>query len=365
MTFKNRLKKLQSFLKEKEADGAAICGKNDLFYLTGLHFSEGTLLVSQKDACLFVDPRYSQIAKERSPISSSPLSDVALRSWMEEKALRKILFDSQQFSFARYERLKDLVESDPPGLIQLLPIPNLLLEIRAVKDEEEISRLRDAADLGSRGFDHIVTLLREGITEEELARELEVFWLHNGGKGLAFDPIIAFGACTAMPHYRSGAQRLQNGMPVLMDIGVNFQEYCSDMTRVVFFGDVDPEIKTIYQVVLEAQEAALELCKPGTPVSDLDQAARKVIDGAGYGDCFTHSLGHGIGLDVHELPFMKKSSDHSGPILKAGMAITIEPGIYLPDKGGVRIEDTVVITKAGYEDLTKRPKDISSALALS
>jgi len=202
-------------------------------------------------------------------------------------------------------------------------------------------------------------MLKEGISENELAIELEIFWKRRGSKAIAFDPIIAFGSNSSMPHYRVGQRKLNTGEAVLIDIGVNLNHYHSDMTRVVFFGDPDPKIASIYEIVLKAQELALENCRPGTPIAELDASARTYIEQKGYGENFTHSLGHGVGLEIHELPLIRSQSPGADTQLEEGMVVTIEPGIYLPGIGGVRIEDTVAITRDGYENLTNRSKELS------
>lgn len=162
-----------------------------------------------------------------------------------------------------------------------------------------------------------------------------------------------------MPHYRAGNTKLKQGMPILIDIGVNYRHYHSDMTRVVFLGEPDPKLKTIYHIVEKAQKEALQLCKPGTLIGELDRAARGYIESQGYGDHFGHGLGHGVGLEIHELPNVRNKPPFNSMVLLPGMVITIEPGIYIPDIGGVRIEDTIVITENGHENLTERSKELN------
>ncbi|MCH9703190.1 MAG: M24 family metallopeptidase, partial [Chlamydiae bacterium] len=189
-----------------------------------------------------------------------------------------------------------------------------------------------------------------------LVAELEIFWLQNGAAGVAFSPIVAFGENSSKPHYHPQDRPLREDDAVLIDIGVTLDHYHSDMTRVLLPKDPDPKMVEIYAVVKEAQKRALALCKPKSVVADLDAAARDYITECGYGDHFVHSLGHGIGLEVHEAPRLYKEGADVDLRLEAGMAITIEPGIYLPGIGGVRIEDTVVITNEGHINLTNSPK---------
>lgn len=215
--------------------------------------------------------------------------------------------------------------------------------------------MREAAELGCQGFDYIVSLLKENVQESDLALALEFYWRKKGAQGVAFDPIIAFGENSALPHYRAQEVRLKNNQIVLMDIGVRYRHYHSDMTRVVFKGEVEDELLKIRDIVEEASMRALSILKPGVSIAEVDLAARSYIESKGYGPYFTHSLGHGVGLQIHEFPFLRKSSPHN---LQEGMVITIEPGIYLPKLGGVRLEDTVSITATGFENFTTRPRQI-------
>lgn len=258
-------------------------------------------------------------------------------------------FDAENTSYQEY--LEWQKKMKPLGL-SLLPLDNPIKLLRMIKDPEEILLLRQAAQLGCKGYDFVCSLLKEGVTEAELAVELEIFWKRQGAKGLAFEPIIAFGANGSMPHYRSGDTTLKNGMSVLIDIGVNDRHYHSDMTRVIFYGEPSPEIVKIHEIVVKAQQLAIDLCRPGTLIGELDKAARGYITEQGYGDYFTHSLGHGVGLEIHEAPWIRQASSWAKMPLQEGMVITIEPGIYLNGVGGVRVEDTLLITSSGHEILT-------------
>ncbi len=351
----NRVLKLQLALKQEQCDGLIVDDPLNLYYLTGQHLSAGTLLVDTKGLTLIVDGRYIEKCRQDSPFPVLLASSASqLPSLMESKGIKTLGFNSNA-SLKSYLSLKKELE---PLHIALKPIDNPVLKIRQIKDPSEIALLKKAAALGSEGFDYVCTLLREGVTEAEIALELEIFWKRRGSKGAAFDPIIAFGPNSSMPHYRAGISTLQIGQPVLIDIGTTLNHYHSDMTRVVFFGEPDPKLTAIYHIVLQAQEKALELCRPGTLIGDLDAAARDVIIESGYGPQFSHSLGHGIGLEVHELPALKRTPPESQLSLEEGMVLTIEPGIYLPGLGGVRIEDTVLITANGHDNLTLRPKSL-------
>lgn len=345
-----RLKTLQSRLSNLACDAVLFTDPISLHYLTGMHFSAGQLLVTTANAHLILDGRYAEGARARSPIPLVLASDTALEHRLQGVATLGFCHES---SYQQFQELKDKLKCT------LKPIENPLVGQRLIKDPDEIQRLREAAKLGSEGFDYVCSLLREGITERELAAELTIFWLKRGAQKLAFAPIIAFEPGNSEPHYTPRDVPLKLGQSVLIDIGVMLNDYNSDMTRTVFFGKPQAAMLKIYDVVKKAQETALALCRPGTTTVELDRAARKVIEDAGYGEAFSHSLGHGIGLEIHESPRIHSKKGTPEVVLQPGMAITIEPGVYVPGVGGVRIEDTVVITKDGYEDLTQRSKDVT------
>ncbi|NGX42149.1 MAG: Aminopeptidase YpdF [Chlamydiae bacterium] len=351
--YKERLKKLQNLLKEESCDALIVEDPINLYYLTGLHLSAGTLLATTQGSHLIVDSRYIEKCKKSSPfpvlLAENNATLTNLLSSSELNFVKELAFDSGNTTYADFLKLQKETQK-----LNLRPLDNPVAKLRCIKDTSEIDLLRDAAKLGSEGFDFICTLLKEGITEEEVAIELEIFWRRRGGKKLGFDPIIAFGANSSMPHYSAGKELLKKGDPVLIDIGVNYEDYHSDMTRVVFFGEPNSKILEIYDIVRKAQQAALALCRPNTRIGDLDDAARKSIIQQGYGDQFGHNLGHGVGLEIHESPTLRNKPPHNEIPLQEGMVITIEPGIYLPNIGGVRLEDTVVIQKDGHENLTNR-----------
>lgn len=363
MTYFSRLKLLQQTILKAGCDGLLIDDPTNLFYMTGLDLSSGRLIVHAKGADLLVDGRYFQSAKKNSPFpvlqSEPPSFEILLNSEIFSP-IHKLGFDSEKTTYKNYEILQKIVAniSKNGKKLSLIPLDAPLKLQRAIKDPSEIHALREAANLGSQGFDFVCSLLKEGITEQECAIELEIFWKKRGSKGLAFDPIIAFGANSSMPHYRAGKEKLKNGHTVLIDIGVNFKHYHSDMTRVVYYGQPDSRLIEIHSIVQKAQQAALDICKPGTTLGELDKIARDIITDHGYGEQFTHSLGHGVGLDIHEYPTLRNTPPFAAIPLEKGMVITIEPGIYLPDIGGIRIEDTIILTENGHENLTTPTKDI-------
>jgi Xaa-Pro aminopeptidase len=336
----SRLKKFQQSLA---ADGCIVDDPVDLFYLTGIDVSLGRLVVKKRDARFFVDGRYLEKCQKGKCVKAELHTKEAVQKFTAR--LKTVGFDSEAATVASYEKLKNCFDG------KLRPLVRPLKLLRAVKDKTEIASMKKSAQVLWKGFEHVKKQIKTGITELELAKEFEIFCLKAGASGLSFEPIIGFGANTAMPHYRSGGRKLKKGDLILIDIGVMVDSYASDMTRVVHFGKIDPRLVRLERVVKAAHAAALKLCKPGTRIGKLDEAARKVMREAKMEHLFVHSLGHGIGLETHEFPRIKHDSEDKNCILEEGMVFTIEPGLYLPGIGGVRHEDTIVITAAGYQNL--------------
>lgn len=357
MNYLDRLAKLAAFLQEKGCDAIMIDNPIDIFYLTGIELSLGKLIVTkERVATLFVDGRYYERCR-LVPFIEVVLTDAGvLEQWFENKGKghwKALAFDSAFTTYKGYLELEKVIAKS--GLeVTLQPLDAPVKFLRRLKEPEEIELLRKAADLGSEGFDYVCSILQEGITEQEVANELAIFWKRKGARALAFESIIAFGANSSMPHYRPGNVPLRKGDIVLIDIGVNVDHYHSDMTRTVFFGPPAPFLQEKYLAVKEAQEHAIAMCRPGVLIKDVDAAARDLLPK----EHFVHGLGHGVGLEIHESPILNYKHPDKDLCLEEGMVITIEPGVYYPDVGGIRIEDTIVITANGYEDLTKRPKGI-------
>jgi Xaa-Pro aminopeptidase len=356
----DRIEKLQLWVEEKEVGCLIVDNPLDIFYVCGVQVSSGRLLVYPREAELFVDGRYFEMCKEGSGVPVSLLeNDNHLRHILDHTPMvHSIAFDSVYTAYSSYDKIVGYIREQGKKDVVMLPYEAPLQDIRVIKDEGEIQKLRDAADLGNKGFEYGCSLLQEGVTEAEIAREVEIFWKREGGEKPAFDLNISFGSHSSMPHHKPGSRQLRKGDIVLMDIGVTLDKYNSDLTRVVFFGEPDPVLEAIYSVVKKAQEAALLRCVSGVTAGELDAAARDVIENCGYGAYFTHSLGHGIGLEVHEYPYLKNKAPHSDVVISPGMAFTIEPGIYLPGKGGVRIEDTVILLHEGALNLSTPSKDM-------
>lgn len=348
---KGRIRGVQKKLHDLGCDLCVIENPIELFYLTGTKLSSGRLYIDTKEGTLFVDGRYEELAKKNSPLPVVLQSEQAEFAYLGRIKGKKLAFDSHHTSYHAYERFAAFLKKGGFSSLELKPVPRILSELRAVKDEEELKKIRKSAKLNWLGFNHIRRLLKVGVTEKEIAKQYELFCLKHGAEKLAFEPIIAFGSNSSMPHYRAAVARLKKNDLVLIDIGVVVDSYHSDMTRTLFIGKADPVLQEMERVVKEAHRAALALCRPGTRVGELDAAARKVMAKAGMESLFIHSLGHGVGLEIHEFPRLKDKGEDAGVVLKKGMVITIEPGLYRPHKGGIRHEDTIVITETGYENL--------------
>lgn len=347
MNYAKRLQNVKALLYKYACDAFLIEDPIDIFYLTGIELSLGKVLISLQEALLIVDGRYAEVSQEQTLYFFRALESFSMREYLSQYAIKRLGFDASKISYKSFLDLHTSLENQ----VELLGIEDLLSSLRLIKDQEEIDLLKKAAHFTQEGYQLISCMLKEGISEEELAFALELFWKKRGVKA-AFEPIIAFGSNTSKPHYKTGKSLLAKDLPVLVDIGGSFEGYCSDMTRVIHFGTHCAKIQEIYLIVEEAKEKAMALCFPGTHIKDLDIAARSHIASKGYGEYFCHSLGHGIGLEAHEIPRISAKSNFADQSLCAGMVITIEPGIYLPGIGGVRLEDTLLITDAGYENLT-------------
>ncbi len=326
---------------ESSIEACLIEDPTDLYYLTGLSLSKGSLLLTRKKQLLLVDDRYFQSAVEKAIVVVKRDLPIAWEEFFAHSLFKTIAFDSEKISCERYLGFQKFHK-------EFIACPNLLKNVRAIKDTVEIGKITMSAQLLRRGFSHICSLLKVGITEKELSKEFEIFCLQQGADGLAFEPIIAFGKNSAIPHYHSQNVALQSKDVVLIDIGIVVDHYHSDMTRVVFFEEPHLRLSYLYQIVKQAQKAALDLCAPGVTLAELDLVAREVFKKYDLEPFFLHSLGHGIGLTTHEFPRISHQGKEAQVLLQKNMVITIEPGLYLPDIGGVRYEDMVLITEEGY-----------------
>ena len=330
-----RIERFRSFFKEWDVEGALIENVTDLFYFLGLQLSAGVLLISRDQVVLFLDGRYLEWVKHSIDCRIESLSVALLKSAL--KSLGRIAIDSHTTTLEEWKKWQGI-----HGEL-LLPISRLTKWVRAIKDNVELEALNRSEELLFEGFLHILEHLRVGVKEREVAHAFELFCLKKGAEKLAFDPIIAFGANSAYPHYRAGNATLRKDDIVLCDVGVVLDHYHSDMTRMIFQGKVDSELSFLDDVVKKAQAEAIRLCKSGMKVGDLDRVALEIIREADLERWVAHSLGHGIGLETHEFPRLKHDGEDRDFLLQKGMTITIEPGLYVPGLGGIRWENRVVI----------------------
>lgn len=352
---KNRLNRLLSILRKEGKFPYFIQNLTNIKYLTGFQGSYANLIIDEQSIFFITDSRYQEYASLILP-DSIELVVQKTDIFTAVKNVLKIIKKKNLF----VENLTPLVNfiSFKQGLkgIKIIPNGDEVSGIRAVKDNGEIAYLTEAVSIADRCFSHLLTIIKPGIIEWDIAVEIEYFYRKNGCRRSSFDSVVASGPGSSMPHYvTSMSKKILHGDILLVDMGCEYNGYNSDLTRTVFVGSIQPEFRKIYHTVRKAQEAAISLIKPGIAAGKLDKTARDIISGEGYGKLFGHALGHGVGLEVHEPPALKTGSKFR---LKNNMTVTIEPGIYIPDRGGVRIEDLAVVTENGYKVLTESSKDI-------
>lgn len=352
-----RLRRLKAALARRDAFPYFITDLVNIRYLTGFTGSHAYLLVDRNRSWFISDGRYEEYARSILPPSISFVLQgtdffAALGAILAGQGRRTLHLEVHALTLSLHLEMKRRLRG-----VRLVPAGDEVNHIRMVKDDDEIALVRAACRLTDRCYEHLKSIIRPGVTEWDVSVAIEHFYRTHGATRSAFDSIVAAGAGSSMPHYATapGTRTIRKGDVVLIDMGCVYQGYNSDLTRTVFVGRVDPVLERIYRIVRLAQESACRAVRPGVTVGALDAVARGVIDAAGFGDRFGHSLGHGVGLDIHELPAVRPGD----AIIKKNMTITIEPGIYLPGVGGVRIEDTVLVTANGHERLTTSSKDIT------
>ncbi len=344
-------------MSELGLESLLITAEKNVTYLTGFTGDSTWLLVTANSELMLSDFRYITQLEEECPgvelfirTSNTKLTD-ALAEKANERDLKQLGYESHALTVEIFNSI-----SLPLAGIELVPVAWEVEQLRAVKDEEEIADIREAVDLAEQGFAYLLEILKPQATEQQLAYELEHAVRNFGGEELSFHPIIGVGDRSALPHYRPGKLKVGDSPILLVDWGAQTDSgYKSDLTRTMLTAEFnEPKFETIYKTVLESQRLAIEKIAPGVSCQEIDSVAREYIRDAGFGDYFDHGLGHGIGLDIHELPRFSQSSDAP---LEAGMVVTVEPGIYLPGWGGVRIEDDVLVTEGGCDVLSSVPKD--------
>lgn len=348
----NRLDRLRGKMRQDNLEAYVVMAPQNRRYLSGFTGSAATLLVLLEQAFLLTDFRYIEQAAAQAPefkiLKIERDVYAALASLGLE--LKRVGFEGDFVTFEDFNKLQEAL-----GQAELVSAPEMATHLRSIKDPGEIGLIRQAVTVADNAFAHILHYLELGQQEDAIALELEWAMRQAGASGRSFDFIVASGWRSAMPHGVASSKQIQAGELLTMDFGAIYQGYCSDITRTVCLGEPTDKQREIYDLVLAAQLAGIQAVKPGRTGREVDEDARKLIVDAGYGEYFGHGLGHAVGLAIHEGPSLNPREDR---VLEPGMVVTVEPGIYLPEWGGVRIEDMVLVTENGCEVLTQAPKDL-------
>ena len=340
-------------LERLELHACVIRGLENIFYLTGFRGTEATVLVTRGDVVLMVDGRYITYAREAAKdcvVVEVKGADHPLDALFRQYGVTKAGFDSLQTTYHVYRSWKE----GSPG-VELVPLANDIESIRGCKEPEEIATMREAVRIATDAFSAVLGKIEPGRTEIEIANELECMMRSLGAEGPSFETIVASGPRAALPHGHATAKKLEAGETVVIDFGCRLDNYCSDETCTVALGDPGRQMKEIHEVVFEAKQKGIASVRAGMPVRELDMIVRGFIEEKGYGEYFSHGTGHGVGIAVHEPPAVTARSDG---ILEESMVVTIEPGVYIPHVGGVRLEDMVLVRENGGEVLTHLRKDL-------
>lgn len=349
----NRAHRVHKLLEDADLDGFLFLGRANLRYLCGFTGSAGALLVSRTESIFLTDSRYTTQARQE--VSAQRICEYRVQldgilQQAKELGLQRIGFEADSLSYAMVERLRE----KSPAACQWQPESERLRPLRWTKDQEELSALEHASAIAAEAFEDILPLIRPGVLERDIALQLEFAMRRLGAEEKSFDTIVASGLRGALPHGVASDKAIAEGDLVTIDFGARWQGYHSDETVTVSVGAVSTKLRQIFDTVLESHDRAMEAVRPGVPLRDIDGIARGYISAQGFGEYFGHSLGHGVGLEVHEQPAVSAQSE---VLAEEGMVITIEPGIYIPELGGVRIEDMVYVTGNGHRRITRLAKE--------
>ncbi|MCL2857094.1 MAG: aminopeptidase P family protein [Oscillospiraceae bacterium] len=343
--------------KMPEQTGAAIVtDRFNRFYLTGLPSSAGALLVTREGGVLIIDSRYHELAQSTVRDCEVILQDQLyeqIASILKSQGLSALTPEAASCTLKTRDAYREKLEG--VAILEDSWLSDALSELRQCKSQDELSKIRAAGKITDRTFEHLLGFIKPGLTEREVALEAEFYGRSHGAQGVAFPVIVASGENSSRPHATPGERKLRHGDFLIIDMGFVVEGYCSDMTRTVAIGHPSDEQREVYRIVQVAQQAAFEKIKPGIPCKDVDAAARGLIDASQFAGLFGHGLGHSLGIEVHEPPAFNKISE---AMLSPGMVLSVEPGIYIPGKFGVRIEDLVAIIGDGFENLTASPKEL-------
>ncbi len=345
-------------IKKLGCDCAVFFDETAQQYLSDFYTTDGVVVVCGDETALLTDSRYIEAARRLKTsgemeycVAPYLMSDYgSLANYFKRRCLTRAAYDPERITVKQLDRL----QKNSPEMV-FVPVENLCTDIRRVKSQKEIDKIKAAQQITDAAFAHMLEFLRPGLTETECAAELEYFMRKNGATGLAFETIAVSGKNSSLPHGVPGDTVLENGVFLTMDFGASYQGYCSDMTRTVVIGKATAEMKYLYNSILEAQNIGIAASKPGVRCADVDKAVRDYLKTKDLDKYFGHGLGHSLGLEIHESPCYSPKCDD---ITVAGNILTVEPGAYIPGKYGVRIEDMVLITETGCEDLTHSPKEL-------
>ncbi|MFH0791476.1 MAG: Xaa-Pro peptidase family protein [Candidatus Omnitrophota bacterium] len=339
---------IKRFLKEQGLDGLVISSPYNISYLSGIISRDSLLIISEKANLYLTDSRYTEEAKNKLPVGlfkieqiNGSLSDL-IAKLCKKFNFKRLGFEAKYLSFGEYQKLKEKLDK----IAELIPVSAVIEDLRQIKTPREIDKIKEACRITIEALKFIRDFILPGKKEIEVAAELERFIRYNGAHASSFDIIVASGPNSSFPHHLTSERVIQNNEPVLIDIGVDYSGYKSDLTRVFFLGKISPLVNKIYGIILEAQARAIQKIKPAVKIGKIDGIARQYITKQGYGGFFGHNLGHGIGLEVHEAPNISSIETSQ---LRSGMVFTVEPGIYLAGKFGIRIEDMCLVTQKGVE----------------
>lgn len=347
---------INPIIEKTGADALLITNPYNMRYLSGFRGGEGILYISRQSRVLITDSRYTEAASQESCFTIEEhrnghgITDI-LKEYIQQEDIKGLGYEDETMvckTFRNYQTSLPMVK-------EWIPVGGEITRLRQVKTEEEIGYLRQAEAIGDKVFSKMLTLIRSGMTEREVQGELEYQMMKFGASGTSFDTIVASGLHSSMPHAIPSDKKIEPGDFLTMDFGCRYQGYCSDMTRTIVIGKASEKQKEIYQLVLKANLVAESFLRAGMVCREVDKIARDIITDGGYGECFGHGLGHSVGLEIHESP---ACNTRDTTVLQPNMIMTIEPGIYVPGFGGVRIEDMVVITPDGFENLAHSTKEL-------
>ncbi|MGM1045983.1 MAG: M24 family metallopeptidase [Bacillota bacterium] len=348
-----RVKQLREKLQSHGLSAMLVASPINRRYLTGFTGSAGYVLITREQSYLLTDFRYMTQAPQQAAgfkvVEHGAKVMDTVKELLATEGITSLGFEQEHVTYAVFAAYTEQLKP-----VSLVPVSGLVEELRIFKDSEELKVMQRAADLADATFSHVLSIVETGKTEREIDLQMEMFMRSHGATSSSFDTIVASGERSALPHGVASERVIQGDEFITFDFGALLDGYCSDLTRTIAVGTPDPKLKEIYDIVLEAQLHALDHIKPGMTGREADALARDIITKYGYGDYFGHSTGHGLGMEVHESPRLSKLSDD---VLKPGMVVTVEPGIYLPGLGGVRIEDDIVITETGIHILTSSSKE--------